>query len=218
MKIDLSRLTDQAVGQKTAANSLPVVLASDQVVTLDQAGLLTEADFDTKGGSLTETAPATDTASSGLNGRLQRIAQRITSLIALIPAALGQGTMAQSLKVVLPSDQSAIPVNLTTTLASATLVVPTQIIKTVAASATPEALAADGTFFQTATLIGKKAARTLNAGTVYLGIGSTNDTQALEILPGEIVEITASSGQKYDLNDWYLDVATAGDGVVVIYS
>lgn len=34
-------------------------------------------------GSLTETAPASDTASSGLNGRLQRIAQRLTSLIAL---------------------------------------------------------------------------------------------------------------------------------------
>lgn len=32
-------------------------------------------------GSLTETAPATDTASSGLNGRLQRIAQRLTSWI-----------------------------------------------------------------------------------------------------------------------------------------
>jgi hypothetical protein len=39
-------------------------------------------------GALTETAPASDTASSGLNGRLQRIAQRITSLIALVPAAL----------------------------------------------------------------------------------------------------------------------------------
>jgi hypothetical protein len=39
-------------------------------------------------GSLTETAPATDTASSGLNGRLQRIAQRLTSLIALVPTAL----------------------------------------------------------------------------------------------------------------------------------
>lgn len=35
-------------------------------------------------GSLSETAPATDTASSGLNGRLQRIAQRITSLITSI--------------------------------------------------------------------------------------------------------------------------------------
>ena len=32
-------------------------------------------------GALTEASPATDTASSGLNGRLQRIAQRITSLI-----------------------------------------------------------------------------------------------------------------------------------------
>jgi hypothetical protein len=42
-------------------------------------------------GSLIETAPATDTASSGLNGRLQRIAQRITSLIALVPSALTSG-------------------------------------------------------------------------------------------------------------------------------
>lgn len=60
-------------------------------VTVDTSALLTTADFDTKTGSLTETAPATDTASSGLNGRLQRIAQRITSLIALLPAALGAG-------------------------------------------------------------------------------------------------------------------------------
>lgn len=42
-------------------------------------------------GALTEAAPATDTASSGLNGRLQRIAQRLTSLIALLPSALGAG-------------------------------------------------------------------------------------------------------------------------------
>jgi len=45
----------------------------------------------TAAGGLTETAPATDTASSGLNGRLQRIAQRLTSLIALLPTALGAG-------------------------------------------------------------------------------------------------------------------------------
>lgn len=37
-------------------------------------------------GSITETAPASDTASSGVNGRLQRIAQRITSLIGLFKA------------------------------------------------------------------------------------------------------------------------------------
>jgi hypothetical protein len=39
-------------------------------------------------GAVTETAPANDTASSGLNGRLQRIAQRLTSLIGLIPSGL----------------------------------------------------------------------------------------------------------------------------------
>lgn len=55
-------------------------------------------------GALTETAPANDTASSGLNGRLQRIAQRITSLIALFPASLGVKTAANSLAVTLASD------------------------------------------------------------------------------------------------------------------
>lgn len=40
-------------------------------------------------GPTNETAPTTDTANSGLNGRLQRIAQRLTSLIALLPTALG---------------------------------------------------------------------------------------------------------------------------------
>lgn len=104
-------------GSATSANSQPVVIASDQVAVsvkqatgtnlhtvIDSSALptgastettlatrLSESDFDTKTGSLTETAPATDTASSGLNGRLQRVAQRLTSLIALLPTALGTG-------------------------------------------------------------------------------------------------------------------------------
>lgn len=49
-------------------------------------------------GGLTETAPSTDTASSGLNGRLQRIAQRLTTLIGLTsnltPAAGATSTVA----------------------------------------------------------------------------------------------------------------------------
>lgn len=52
---------------------------------------VTRASTDTLVGAVTETAPATDTASSGLNGRLQRIAQRLTSIIALLPTALGSG-------------------------------------------------------------------------------------------------------------------------------
>ena len=52
---------------------------------------LSESDFDTKTGSLTETAPATDTASSGLNGRLQRIAERISSLISALGSPFQAG-------------------------------------------------------------------------------------------------------------------------------
>lgn len=44
----------------------------------------TQQTTNTRVGDLTETAPGTDTASSGLNGRLQRIAQRLTSLITAI--------------------------------------------------------------------------------------------------------------------------------------
>jgi len=71
-------------------------------------------------GALTETAPASDTASSGLNGRLQRIAQRLTSLISLLPTALGQTTKTNSLAVVLPSDYQTpiLPTNSTPTLTS----------------------------------------------------------------------------------------------------
>lgn len=98
------------------------------------------------------------------------------------------------------------------------LAVPAQVIKTVAATATPEALAADATYFQTAMIGGLKAARTNNVGTVYLGIGSTNDTQPLAITAGEWITVNAPVGQKFDLNDWYLDVLNAGDGVAVIYS
>ena len=111
-------------GAGTAAAAVRVTLASDGPGVAALGGVADAAVTDptasgsltalTKGaltdlGGVTETAPATDTASSGLNGRLQRIAQRVTSMIGLLPTALGQGTMAQSLRVVLPSDQSAVP-------------------------------------------------------------------------------------------------------------
>lgn len=58
-----------------------------QIVSVAPRGVNTQDAI----GSLTETAPATDTASSAVNGRLQRVAQRLTSLIALLPTALGAG-------------------------------------------------------------------------------------------------------------------------------
>jgi len=80
-----------------SASSLPLPSGASTEVTL--LSRLSEADFDSKIGSLTETAPGTDTASSGLNGRLQRIAQRLTSVISLIPSALtGSGNFKVSIE------------------------------------------------------------------------------------------------------------------------
>ncbi len=78
-----------ALAPVSNANPLPVSV-KDLTVTADTINLDT-SDVETKLGALTETAPASDTASSGLNGRLQRIAQRLTSLIAL---SLGYASIA----------------------------------------------------------------------------------------------------------------------------
>jgi hypothetical protein len=75
-------------GKNIATNSITedaVTKDIQRIVLNDSTGTeidpLSQSDFDSKAGSLTETAPASDTASSGLNGRLQRIAQRLTTLI-----------------------------------------------------------------------------------------------------------------------------------------
>jgi hypothetical protein len=106
----------------------------------------------------------------------------------------------------------------TDAIGAAVATTPAQFIKTVAATGTPEAIAPDGTYFQSATLIGLKAARTNNVGNVFIGIGAPNDTQIITLTPGEIKGIKAPPGQKFDFNDFYVDVLNAGDGVAVVYS
>lgn len=85
----------------------------DTVLAPDASTATLQTANNTLVGAVNETAPATDTDPSGLNGRLQRLAQRITSLISLLPTSLGQNTMANSLAVTLASDQSSIPVSST---------------------------------------------------------------------------------------------------------
>jgi hypothetical protein len=87
----LIALLPASLGSKAAASSFAVTDSTEDIARI---------------GIVTETAPASDTASSGLNGRLQRIAQRITSLIALVPTSLGQKTAANSFAVTLASDDA----------------------------------------------------------------------------------------------------------------
>lgn len=118
----LIALFPSSVGQKAKADALAVTLASDEDVL-------------TNIGATNETAASSDTATSGLNGRLQRIAQRLTSLIALLPSSLGAKTGSASLSVVPASDA---------TFQSNISGVNGREYETVAASATDQVLGATG--------------------------------------------------------------------------
>ena len=84
LKVDNSGVTQPV---SMASSPLPTGAATETTL----GTRLSESDFDNKIGSLTEAAPGTDTASSGLNGRLQRIAQRITSLITALGSPFQAG-------------------------------------------------------------------------------------------------------------------------------
>jgi len=83
-------------GQKKSLASVTGTVTANAGTNLNTSALAletTQSTQNTRIGDLTETAPGTDTASSGLNGRLQRVAQRLTSLIALLPSALVSGRL-----------------------------------------------------------------------------------------------------------------------------
>lgn len=88
----------------------------------------------------------------------------------------------------------------------------------VAAIGTPVRLASVATQFSKATFWGLKVPRTNNTGTVFLGVQSSNDSQPIPITAGNSLTIEAPASQAYDLSTFYLDAATAGDGVIVLYS
>jgi len=92
------------------------------------------------------------------------------------------------------------------------------IIKTVSATGTPEALGSGGVRAHSVTFLGLKAARTNNAGKVWISPNSGNDTAAVPLDPGDEVTFTSSAEDNYFTDaQFYIDVETAGDGCVAIY-
>lgn len=78
--------TGNQTTQITAEQAIQVTIGAtgDAKATVDATGTVNAKLrlFSEQFGSITETAPASDTASSGLNGRLQRIAQNISTFLA----------------------------------------------------------------------------------------------------------------------------------------
>ena len=92
-----------------------------------------------------------------------------------------------------------------------------QIIPISTATGTPTAWTNASTWVRKVTILGKKAARTDNVGTVYIGPTSANDTQGFAIVAGGEATLEAAPGTLINLADWYVDVTTANDGVMLIY-
>lgn len=154
-------------------------------------------------GSLTETAPATDTASSGLNGRLQRIAQRLTSLIALLPASIGTKASNASLSVVLASDQATVPTQPQTS--SGTI---TQVQKAVGLTAVRATVSGSAPAATRKRLIIKPSKN--NTGSIYFGSSSVTISNGLEIIGPDTREFLLDS------SDYYLISDTAAQVVEII--
>ena len=145
-------------------------------------------------GSLTETAPATDTASSGLNGRLQRIAQRLTSLIALFPSSIGTKASAASLSVVLASDQATI--NTAPQTNSGTI---TQAQKSVGITAVRATVAGTAPAAARKRLIIKPSKN--NTGAIFFGSSAVTTTNGLEIIGPDTREILLDASGYYLISD-----------------
>lgn len=98
--VDLGALLTAANNYAAAGNGYQSSMDSRLSTVTSQLTTL-HNDFGTK----TTSVAALGSGGSGVIGWLSQIWERLN---ALLPAALGQGTMAQSLRVVLASDQSAI--------------------------------------------------------------------------------------------------------------
>ena len=143
-------------------------------------------------------------------------------LLALLACTLGLAVAQEAVVAFKPAGggnqipvdpNNPLPVSIATSTTTGTAATFVRGFKIPAATGTPEALAADGTYVTTVTIWGIKAARSNNTGTVYIDSTSTNDLQAVPIASASYVTLTASPGKLIDLNDIYLDSTTSGDGV-----
>lgn len=96
-------------------------------------------------------------------------------------------------------------------------VTPTEFVKTVASTGTPEALSSTAIYCTKVVIQGQSAVQTANTSTAYLGWTSTDGAQAFKVASDAVYVFVAAPGTKYNLANWYLDVGTNSDGVVVIY-
>jgi len=84
---------------------------------------------------------------------------------------------------------------------------------------TPVALTNISLNVNSITLIGKKTYQTTNTSAVYIGFTNANGEQGVTIDPGgsAVIKDSKTPPRTISVSNIWLDVSTAGDGVIVIY-
>ncbi len=82
----------------------------------------------------------------------------------------------------------------------------------------PVALSSTNLWVTEVTILAKRNARTDNTGDIYLGEIDTNDEQPFKMTPGAEASFQIPSAEAINLKNWYLDVTTVNDGVVILYT
>lgn len=201
------------LGQKAMAASLAVVLPSDQSaipVTLSGNGAVTIADgADVALGAVADAA-ATQGGTGTISAKLRLVTSQLNTLAGHLdgletllngglPAALGQGTMAQSLRVVLPSDQSAVPV--------APAVASTPVATQPSADTSADIILAARAARKGGLIRNNHASITAFIGASGVVAGTGYELRAGESMPwpctGDAYAITASGTCTFSVIEWY---------------
>lgn len=191
----------------TEATLLLIEAAVDGIEAL-LSGTLTMSGTVAISGGVTVTATNLDirdlTSASDSVAAVQSGTWNIGSITTLPALAAGTNNIGDVDVLTLPS----FPANTSTTAATFA-----QAVNTIAAAATPEALVASQTLVESVLIQAKKGFNSANTSAVFVGFSATNDSNYLELLPGDSVTLKAPQGKKLDLNLIYIECVTAGDGV-----
>ena len=100
----------------------------------------------------------------------------------------------------------------------ATQAQPSALYKNPGATSTWTDVGASTIRFNSASFISQKSNGVDNVGNVQIRPNATTDNAARTLLPGEIWNIDAPAGSYFTANQFQINIAASGDGILLVYS
>lgn len=192
-----------AANQATANTSLGTIATNTTITkgsgvvdaNTTRVTLATDGPLVTAVGAQADAAASSDTGSFSILSFIKRGMQNWTTLLSRLPSSLGQKTAANSLAVVLPSDQtvstSNTPSSVAGTISSAKIGVGLAAVRATVTGSAPSA--------SRKKLMIKPSKN--NTGTIYIGGSGVAASTGLEIIGPDRLEFEFDSGDYYLISD-----------------